>query len=77
MILSGMVQKIANSNSSKTPMLGDVPLLSLFFSNKTSDKQRKEFVIMVTPQPVFPTTAAGQPFGDQHKQLLQDKDTKE
>ncbi len=77
MILSGMVQKIANSNSSKTPVMGDVPLLSLFFSNKTSDKQRKEFVIVVTPQPVFPAAAAGQPFGEQHKQLLQDKDTKE
>ena len=74
MVLSGMIQQIANSNSSKTPLLGDVPLLSLFFSNKTSDKQRNEFVIVVTPQPIFPTEASGQPFGEQHEQLLQDKD---
>ena len=75
MILSGMVQQIVNSNSSKTPLLGDVPLLSLFFSNKTSDKSRNEFVIVVTPQPVFPTAATDQPYGEQHGQLLHDTNT--
>lgn len=74
MVLSGMVQKISNSNSSKAPLLGDVPLLSLFFSNKTADNQRKEFVIVVTPQPLLPAAAAGGPLGEQHKQLLQNKD---
>ena len=47
-----------------------VPLLDLFFSNKTSDKSRDEFVILVTPQPVFPTSAGGQPFGEQHSHLM-------
>jgi Flp pilus assembly secretin CpaC len=75
MVLSGMVQQIANSNSSKTPLLGDVPLLSLFFSNKTSDKSRNEFVIVVTPQPVFPSAATDQPYGVQHEQLLRDTNT--
>jgi Flp pilus assembly secretin CpaC len=74
MVISGMTQKLANSASSKTPLLGDIPLLNLFFSNKTSDKQRNEFVIVVTPQPVFPTAAVGSPFGEQHKDLLQNKD---
>jgi pilus assembly protein CpaC len=79
MVMSGMVQQTANSTSSKTPVLGDVPLLDLFFSNKQSDKSRNEFVIVVTPQPVFASAAAGTPFGEQHKQLLQDagKDSKE
>ena len=75
MVLSGMVQTMSKSNSSKTPLLGDVPLVNLFFSNKTADKSRKEFVIVVTPQPVFPVAATGTPFGEQHKELLQDKDT--
>lgn len=74
MVLSGMVQKIMSKNDSKTPLLGDVPLLSLFFSNKTADNQRKDFVIVVTPQPVFPTPSSGKPFGEQHETLLQDKD---
>jgi len=73
MVLSGLVQQMASSNSSKTPILGDVPLLSLFFSNKTSDNSRNEFVIVVTPQPVFPTGATDKPFGTQHGQLQQDK----
>jgi len=74
MVVSGMTQQMSTSASSKTPLLGDVPLINLFFSNKTSDKTRNEFVIIVTPQPVFPTTANGQPFGETHNQLLQDKD---
>jgi len=74
MIISGMTQTISSGNSSKTPLLGDVPLLELFFSNKNSDKERHEFVIVVTPQPVFPTAATGTPFGEQHQQLLQDKE---
>ena len=74
MVLSGMTQTMASSSSSKTPLLGDVPLMNLFFSNKTGDHSRNEFVIVVTPQPVFPTAATGTPFGEQHKELLQDKD---
>jgi len=74
MVLSGMTQTISSGASSKTPFLGDVPLLELFFSNKTSDKERHEFVIVVTPQPVFPTAATGAPFGESHKALLEDKD---
>ncbi len=79
MVMSGMVQQTATSSSSKTPLLGDVPLLNLFFSNKQSDKARNEFVIVVTPRPVFPSQATGQAFGEQHKQLLQEagKDSKE
>jgi pilus assembly protein CpaC len=73
MVLSGVVQQMESSNSSKTPILGDVPLLSLFFSNKTADKTRNEFVIVVTPQPIFPTGAADKPYGTQHGQVLQDK----
>jgi type II secretory pathway component GspD/PulD (secretin) len=74
MVVSGLTQKLANYNSSKTPLLGDVPILNLFFSNKTSDKQRNEYVIIVTPQPIFPTAATGLPFGEQHKDMLQNKD---
>ena len=74
MIISGMTQTISAGSSSKTPLLGDVPLLELFFSNKNSDSERHEFVIVVTPRPVFPTEATGPAFSEQHQQLLQDKD---
>ena len=73
MVLSGLVQQMANNTSSKTPILGDVPLLNLFFSTNVDDKTRNEFVIVVTPQPIFPTGAADKPYGTQHGQVLQDK----
>jgi pilus assembly protein CpaC len=71
MVISGIVQEISNHNKTGAPLLRDIPLLDLFFANKTSNKSRDEFVILVTPQPVYPTAAGGQPFGEQHTQLLQ------
>ena len=71
MVISGMVQEISNYNKTGAPLLRDIPLLDLFFANKASSKSRDEFVILVTPQPVYPTAAGGQPFGEQHAQLLQ------
>jgi type II secretory pathway component GspD/PulD (secretin) len=73
MVLSGMVQTISSSNSSKTPFLGDVPLVGLFFSNKTSDKTRNEFIILVTPRPVFPVETNETPYGGDRLHLLQEK----
>jgi pilus assembly protein CpaC len=70
MVLSGIVQQQSSYAKNGTPYLRTVPLLDLFFSNKTSDKSRDEFVILVTPQPVFPTSAGGQPFGEQHSHLM-------
>jgi len=72
MVMAGMNQTIASANSSKTPFLGDVPLLSLFFSNKTSDKTQNQFIILVTPRPVFPTVANQNSYSDRDKQLLKD-----
>ena len=70
MVLSGIVQQQSSYAKNGTPYLRTVPLLDLFFSNKVSDKSRDEFVILVTPQPVFPTAAGGQPFGEQHSHLI-------
>ena len=74
MVMSGMTQLLASRSNDRTPLIGDVPLIDLFFSNKTANKDKKEFAIIVTPQPVFPTMAAGKPLGEQHKQLMGEKD---
>ena len=74
MVISGYAQTSANKNHNGTPLLGDVPLLNLFFSENTSDNARTEFVIVVTPRPVFPTEATGPAFGEQHGDLLQNSD---
>jgi Flp pilus assembly secretin CpaC len=71
MVISGNVQNISTYNKNGAPVVRDIPLLDLFFANKTSQSTRDEFVILVTPQPVFPAPAGGKPFGEQHTQLLQ------
>jgi type II secretory pathway component GspD/PulD (secretin) len=76
MVLSGFNQQISTSTGSKTPILGDVPLLSLFFSNKSSDTQTNQFIILVTPRPIFPSVATGPAFSEENKQLLQDSGSK-
>jgi pilus assembly protein CpaC len=74
MVVSGNTQQFKNNTRSKTPLLGDVPLINLFFSSNLTKNHQEEFVIVVTPRPIFPSAATGAPFGEQHKQLLQDKD---
>jgi pilus assembly protein CpaC len=66
MVLSGVVQQISSGSGDKAPILGDVPLLNLFFSNKTTSKRHDEFVILVTPQPIFPTRTGEPSYGRAH-----------
>jgi pilus assembly protein CpaC len=75
-ILSGLVQALASRFKEKTPLLGDIPLLSIFFSNKTTSKNNKELVLMITPTPVFPETAPAHPASEQTKRLLQQTDVR-
>jgi pilus assembly protein CpaC len=74
MIISGLTQQLTGKSNDRTPIIGDVPLIDLFFSNKTSNKDKTEFVIVVTPRPVFPSVATGQPLGEGHQQLIDQKD---
>ncbi|MDR3457086.1 MAG: pilus assembly protein N-terminal domain-containing protein [Verrucomicrobiae bacterium] len=73
MVMSGMTQLLASKSNDRTPLIGDVPLIDLFFSNKTANKDKKEFAIIVTPQPVFPKVATGLPLGEQHQKMMDEK----
>jgi Flp pilus assembly secretin CpaC len=77
MVISGMVQQGSNYSKNGAPLLRDIPLLDLFFANRSTTKTRDEFVILVTPQAVLPTVAPGTPFSEQHTQLFQDQTSKE
>jgi pilus assembly protein CpaC len=74
MVLSGLVQTLANRFQEKTPLLGDIPLLNLFFSEKGRKTEKKELVVLITPTPVFPQAASGQPFSEERVKLLDNKD---
>ena len=76
-VLSGLVQALGTRTKSRTPIIGDIPLLDLFFSNKSSDRNRKELVVVLTPRPVFPRAATGEAFGAERARLLENKEVRE
>lgn len=74
-VLSGLVQALASNSKEKTPLVGDIPLLNLFFSEKTSAKQKKEVLVVLTPHVILPEAAAGGPYSDERKKILQGTDS--
>ena len=53
-IIGGLVSRTTSSNASKVPLLGDLPVLGLFFKQQSYQMNEKELVIMVTPYLVKP-----------------------
>lgn len=48
-VLGGLMQKSNRANNSKQPLLGDVPLLNLFFRSKSRTTAKTELVILLKP----------------------------
>jgi general secretion pathway protein D len=48
-ILGGIMQESNTENISKVPLLGDIPLLGWFFKTKSTQKQKTNLVILLTP----------------------------
>jgi Flp pilus assembly secretin CpaC len=49
-VLSGLTERIKNAAADKTPILGDIPLVNLFFSSRTKDLKESELVAVITPR---------------------------
>lgn len=49
LILSGLSESVGDNTESKTPLLGDIPLIKSLFSNKTTLKRDRSAIILVTP----------------------------
>ncbi|NJN32740.1 MAG: hypothetical protein HC824_21765 [Synechococcales cyanobacterium RM1_1_8] len=50
LILSGIIQDSDRVNVSKTPILGDLPILGSLFRSTTRTTDRNELIVLVTPQ---------------------------
>jgi type IV pilus assembly protein PilQ len=50
LILTGIIQQVDRTITTKTPILGDIPLLNLFFRNRRTQSDRNEVIVLVTPQ---------------------------
>jgi pilus assembly protein CpaC len=70
-IVSGLAQQMKNYFREKTPLLGDIPLLSLFFSNKAKRNTQDDLVMVITPQVVLPQIQSGAVYSEQQKHLIE------
>ncbi|WP_008313255.1 type IV pilus secretin family protein [Leptolyngbya sp. PCC 6406] len=50
LILSGIIQEIDRTDVTKIPILGDLPLLGALFRSTIRDTQRREVIVLLTPQ---------------------------
>lgn len=48
-VLGGILQETRNFNVSKVPMLGDVPVLGTLFRRRSTEDEKRELLIFVTP----------------------------
>jgi type IV pilus assembly protein PilQ len=56
-VIGGIYEQQESSTTSKVPFLGDIPYLGNLFKTKTSDAQRTELLVFLTPKVVSERTA--------------------
>ena len=49
-VVSGFLQNLRNFNSARTPILGDIPIIRWFFSNRMRTDEDQDLVAIVTPR---------------------------
>ncbi|MFA5840494.1 MAG: hypothetical protein WC890_07625 [Candidatus Margulisiibacteriota bacterium] len=49
-VIGGLLSENERENITKVPILGQIPLLGVFFQNKTVEKSQSEIVFMITPR---------------------------
>ncbi len=79
-MIGGLMQNNANNSVSKTPWLGDIPILGALFRSTAFRRNETELVIIVTPYLVKPVSANqlalptdGYRFPDDAKRILLDQ----
>lgn len=50
LLLGGMIQNTENTEVSKIPILGDIPILGFFFRGQTKENKKEELLFMITPR---------------------------
>ncbi len=50
LLLSGIIQETDRTTASKIPILGDIPILGALFRSSRTENQRKELIVLLTPQ---------------------------
>jgi type II secretory pathway component GspD/PulD (secretin) len=48
-VIGGLMQNQKVNSEKKVPLLGDIPLLGMLFKHRTTDNEKKELLIFLTP----------------------------
>jgi pilus assembly protein CpaC len=63
--IAGLVDNTMTDNSTKIPLLGDIPILGQFFRSKDARQRRTELLVLISPKLVLPSdTPALLPTGE-------------
>ncbi|MGB7250266.1 MAG: secretin and TonB N-terminal domain-containing protein [Phormidesmis sp.] len=77
LVLSGIIQESDRVSSSKIPILGDIPLLGALFRSTNRTNERRELIVLLTPQVLDDSDASVYGYsytpGEDVQQLLEDK----
>ncbi|WP_354635128.1 AMIN domain-containing protein [Planktothricoides raciborskii] len=63
LILSGIIQEQERSTVTKWPILGDLPIIGSLFRGSTTQNQRAEVIVLVTPQILDDSDRSGFGYG--------------
>jgi type IV pilus assembly protein PilQ len=63
LLLTGVIQESDRSDVRKVPILGDIPLLGSLFRSTNRQKERREVIVMVTPNIINDTDSATYGYG--------------
>jgi type IV pilus assembly protein PilQ len=50
LLLSGIIQESERTSVTKVPILGDIPILGALFRSSTTNNERNELIVLLTPQ---------------------------
>ncbi|MFC3095286.1 pilus (MSHA type) biogenesis protein MshL [Alteromonas sediminis] len=59
-VIGGLMQTTVSDGTSKTPLLGDIPLLGELFTSRRKQEVKKELIILLKPTVVGPNTWSSQ-----------------
>ena len=57
-VIGGLMKDDHATSESKVPILGDLPLIGMFFRNKASTKEKTELLVFITPRVILNTDDA-------------------
>ena len=64
-VLGGLIKETSSKTNSKVPFLGDLPLIGWLFKNSTTDREKSNLVVFITPHIIRSS--------EEHKDILSNK----